>query len=112
MNANTNHHHHYHYNAGPKVNFPQNSRDQKRLNTTPSFTGDTSSSNLNISTKGRNPVISMSSITHGGQKNPKKLSKKPQNDRVKEDPAIPFPQSQKHFSSKLSPGEIEFVASR
>ena len=69
-------------------------------------------SNLNISSKERRPMISMSSITHGGQKNAKKVGKKGQPEKRKEDPAIPFPQSQKHFSSKLTPGEMEFVASR
>jgi len=108
MNANSSHHNYLDMVANQKPV----SREHKRALLSSKYTsGDTSNSNIDTSFKGKNTVISISSITHGGPKNHKKGSKKTAEKKV-EDPAIPFPQSQKHHSSKFNPKNIDYTATK
>lgn len=104
MNTNNNHHYNYLYNNSQNVN----SRDQKKSTMTHTQTKENSS---NACYKVRQPVIGSSSGYHENPKKAKKSSRKTSGMRHIEDPAIPFPQSQKHQSSKLSPSNIDFASS-
>ena len=110
MNSNTNHHHQYMFNANPQKG---SSRQQSKYGPSSGQHLDTSNNNLNSSFKGRNPVIGVSSTSQGSGYHKGKPGKKiAEATKHKEDPAIPFPQSQKHRSSKLSPNDIEFASSK
>lgn len=108
MNTNTNHHHHYMYNTnGSKYSSRQKNKDSLRTN---NLTNTSSNSNLNNSIKGsRSPIMGITSTT--GSSKPSKKTKektKPSSSRENkvQNPAIPFPQSQKHYSSKLTSNMI------
>lgn len=110
MNSNTNHHHQYMFNANSQKG---SSRQQNKYGPSSGHPNDISTSNLNTSFKGRNPVIAASSTSQGSGYPSSKTGKKvTEPTKHKEDPAIPFPQSQKHRSSKLSPNDIEFASNR
>lgn len=105
INVNNNHHHYLYNSHGTKPH----SREQTKAMLSSNFTNDSSNSNLNTSTKGRNPVIGITSATHGSKPSHKQSRKSSRGPKKIEDPAIPFPQSQKHHSSKLNTNEQEFV---
>jgi len=57
-------------------------------------------------------VISISSINQESKKYKKNLKTSSRGSKKIQDPAIPFPQSQKHFSSKLTVEKAEYASSR
>lgn len=100
MNSNNNHHYHYIYNSNNL-----SSRDQKNKNLTSNYTSE---SNLNSSYKPSSLHPGASDLQE--KLKTKKPSKKISTSKKIEDPAIPFPQSQKHHTSKFSPNDIDFVS--
>lgn len=57
-------------------------------------------------------MISISSINQESKKYKKNLKTSSRGSKKIQDPAIPFPQSQKHFSSKLTVEKAEYASSR
>ena len=110
MVSNTNHH--YIMNHNNTKNLP---KDQEKIGGSNSnLQNDNSFNNLNSSFKGRNPVIGISSIVYGSNKNAKKLhsnAHSESNHRV-ENPAIPFPNSQRHQSSKLASSDKDYLLNK
>ena len=120
MNTNTNHHYNYFHNPHKGKT---SAREHKKLSGTANlqnladlkqndynFTNN-DSSNLDISFKGRNPIMGVSALMQDVK--PKKQSRKSSRTSKKiEDPAIPFPNSEKHRSSKLASNESEYTSSR
>lgn len=110
MNTNTNHH--YVHNPNGKTN--QTKDKSKGVISISNIQNDNSFSNMNSSFKGKSPVIGISSVVYSSNKNGKKQGSRRayEADKRVEDPAIPFPNSQKHQSSKLGSGYIEYLDNR
>lgn len=110
MTSNTNHHYMLNHNNAKNYQKEQGKNGGSSSNQQ----NDNSFNNLNSSFKGRNPVIGISSIVYGSNKNVKKLHTNvhsESNHRV-EDPAIPFPNSQRHQSSKAASSDKEYWRNR
>jgi hypothetical protein len=108
MNTNNNHHYNFLYNAN---NEKVSSRDQKRVDVSKNYTNNNDSS-ININLKGRNPVFGISSVIKESSKSRKSSRKSSKNYIKGEDPAIPFPHSQKHHSSKFAANEVDCNTAR
>jgi hypothetical protein len=108
MNTNNNHHYNFLYNAN---NEKVSSRDQKRVDVSKNYTNNNDSSQ-NINFKGRNPVFGISSVIKESSKSRKSSRKSSKSYKKSDDPAIPFPHSQKHHSSKFAINEVDCNTAR
>lgn len=102
MNTNTNHHYNYFHNSkSGKV-----SARESTNGISGNFTNN-DSSNIDISFKAINPISGISGLMKDHKPKTKQSRKSSRSSKKIEDPAIPFPQSQKHHSSKLGSNDTD-----